>query len=39
MAKNYTVPNDRWIPLSDLMNQDYDHNQNYIQKLLILKNY
>lgn len=30
MSKNYIVPVNRWIPLSDLMNQDYDHTKDYI---------
>ena len=28
-AKNYIISNSNWMPLSDIMNQDYDHTVPY----------
>ncbi len=29
MGKNYIIEKKNWCPLSDIMNQDYNHNQAY----------
>lgn len=29
MGKNYIVSKNKWCPLSDIMDSDYDHTKNY----------